>query len=58
MEFLLLVALLLAAIASVTDLMGGWALLTGRIYTNPQAFLMTISGIIAMWIAIILALIS
>lgn len=57
METLMLLAILIVGIASVIELIGAWALLVGRMTSNPHAFLMTISGIAAMWVAIILALI-
>lgn len=56
MENSYILAVIIAGIASVIEVAGSWALLAGKISANPHAVIMTISGIAAMWVAIILAL--
>ena len=48
-------AVVLAGIASIVEFVGSYALVKGKIKSNLHAILMTFSGIIAMWVAIILA---
>ncbi|KXA89891.1 hypothetical protein AKJ65_08250 [candidate division MSBL1 archaeon SCGC-AAA259E19] len=53
-----ILAIIIAAIASMVEAIGGYALATGLIDANPHALIMTFSGIAGMWIAIIIALSS